>query len=47
MKILEVLALAQNEASRNRVSLQRQLKDDLPRVHGDRVQLQQVVLKGT
>jgi C4-dicarboxylate-specific signal transduction histidine kinase len=45
--ILEVLALAQNPASRNRVSLQRQLKDDLPRVHGDRVQLQQVVLKGT
>jgi len=42
--IIEVLALAQNEAQRNRVSLQRQLKHDLPRVRGDRVQLQQVVL---
>jgi len=42
--IIEVLALAQNEARRNRVSLNRQLKQDLPRVRGDRVQLQQVVL---
>src|SRR6185503_18574746 len=42
--ILEVLALAQSEARRNRVLLKRELKDDLPRVHGDRVQLQQVVL---
>ncbi len=42
--IVEVLALAQNEARRNRVSLNRQLKEDLPRVRGDRVQLQQVVL---
>jgi C4-dicarboxylate-specific signal transduction histidine kinase len=42
--IVEVLALAQNEARRNRVSLKRQLKQDLPRVYGDRVQLQQVVL---
>jgi C4-dicarboxylate-specific signal transduction histidine kinase len=42
--IIEVLALAQNEARRNRVSLKRQLKQDLPRVRGDRVQLQQVVL---
>ena len=40
----EVLALAQNEARRHRVSLNRQLKQDLPRVRGDRVQLQQVVL---
>jgi len=40
----EVLALAQNEARRHRVSLNRQLKPDLPRVRGDRVQLQQVVL---
>ena len=42
--IIEVLALAQSEARRNRVSLKRHLKQDLPRVRGDRVQLQQVVL---
>ena len=42
--ITEVLALAQNEAGRNRVLLKRELKQDLPRVRGDRVQLQQVVL---
>ena len=42
--IVEVFALAQNEARRNRVSLKRQLKNDLPRVRGDRVQLQQVIL---
>ncbi len=42
--IVEVLALAQSEARRNHVSLNRQLKNDLPRVRGDRVQLQQVVL---
>jgi len=40
----EVLALAQNEARRHRVLLNRQLRQDLPRVRGDRVQLQQVVL---
>src|SRR6185503_18572921 len=43
-EILEVLALAHDEARRHRVLLKRELKDDLPRVHGDRVQLQQVVL---
>jgi C4-dicarboxylate-specific signal transduction histidine kinase len=42
--ITEVLALAHDEARRNHVSLQPQLKQDLPRVRGDRVQLQQVVL---
>jgi C4-dicarboxylate-specific signal transduction histidine kinase len=42
--ITEVLALAQNEARRNGVLLKRELKQDLPRVRGDRVQLQQVVL---
>src|SRR5215213_625019 len=42
--IVEVLALAQSEARRNRVSLNRQLKNDLPLVRGDRVQLQQVIL---
>jgi len=42
--IVEALALAQDEARRTRVSLKQQLKDDLPRVRGDRVQLQQVIL---
>lgn len=42
--IIEVLALAQSEARRHRVSLKRQLKNDLPPVRGDRVQLQQVIL---
>lgn len=42
--IVEVIALAQSEARRNRVFLKRQLKNDLPRVRGDRVQLQQVIL---
>lgn len=42
--IIEVFALAQSEARRNRVVLTRQLKSDLPLVRGDRVQLQQVVL---
>src|SRR6185503_11869979 len=37
-------ALAGNEARRNRVLLKQQLKQDLPRVRGDRVQLQQVIL---
>ncbi len=42
--IIEVFALAQSEARRNRVHLKRQLKTDLPLVRGDRVQLQQVIL---
>ena len=42
--IVEVFALAQNEARRNRVFLKQQLKQDLPQVRGDRVQLQQVIL---
>jgi len=42
--IVEVFALAQNQARRSHVHLKRQLKDDLPRVRGDRVQLQQVIL---
>src|SRR5262249_25067629 len=33
-----------NEARRNRVFLKQQLKQDLPHVRGDRVQLQQVIL---
>jgi C4-dicarboxylate-specific signal transduction histidine kinase len=42
--ITEVFALAQSEARRNRVLLQQQLSAGLPRVRGDRVQLQQVIL---
>jgi signal transduction histidine kinase len=42
--IVEVLALAQNQARRNHVLLKRELAKDLPPVLGDRVQLQQVVL---
>jgi signal transduction histidine kinase len=42
--IVEVFALAQSEARRNRVSLKQQLTNDLPLVRGDRVQLQQVIL---
>jgi C4-dicarboxylate-specific signal transduction histidine kinase len=42
--ILEVLALAQTEARRNRVVLKRELAKNLPPVLGDRVQLQQVIL---
>jgi signal transduction histidine kinase len=42
--IIEVLALAENEARRNRVSLKQDLPDGLPHVLGDRVQLQQVIL---
>jgi C4-dicarboxylate-specific signal transduction histidine kinase len=42
--IIEVIALTRTEAVYNSVSVQAQLADGLPRVQGDRVQLQQVVL---
>ncbi|MBV8095109.1 MAG: PAS domain S-box protein, partial [Acetobacteraceae bacterium] len=42
--ILEVIALTQGEAVKNGVSLQTKLADSLPRIQGDRVQLQQVIL---
>jgi len=42
--IIEVLALAQNQARRKGVQVKRELADDLPPVLGDRVQLQQVIL---
>jgi PAS domain S-box-containing protein len=42
--ILEVIALARSEVQRHRVALQTQFSADLPRVHGDRIQLQQVLL---
>jgi PAS domain S-box-containing protein len=40
----EVVALARSELQRNRVSLQTQLRNDLPLILGDRIQLQQVIL---
>src|SRR3954463_14769383 len=40
----EVIALALSDLHRNRVILRSELADDLPRVTGDRVQLQQVIL---
>jgi PAS domain S-box-containing protein len=42
--IEEVIALVRGELSNNRVSVQTQLGERLPRVHADRVQLQQVML---
>jgi PAS domain S-box-containing protein len=40
----EVMALLRGELSKNRVSVRTQFAEGLPPVHGDRVQLQQVVL---
>jgi PAS domain S-box-containing protein len=45
--ILEVVALARSEVQSNRVALRTRLGDSLPLVHGDRVQLQQVILNLT
>src|SRR6202007_3043137 len=42
--ILEVIALTRTEAANNGVSVQTQFAEGLPRVQGDRVQLQQVML---
>ena len=42
--ILEVITLTRSEIMRNGVSLQTDLASGLPSVHGDRIQLQQVVL---
>jgi C4-dicarboxylate-specific signal transduction histidine kinase len=42
--IVEVLALADSNARRHRVTIKGQLANDLPSVVGDRVQLQQVML---
>jgi PAS domain S-box-containing protein len=42
--ILEVIALTRTEAANNNVSVRTQLAEGLPRVQGDRVQLQQVLL---
>jgi PAS domain S-box-containing protein len=40
----EVIALSSSELQRTRVILRQELANNLPRVHGDRVQLQQVIL---
>ena len=42
--ILEVVALTRTEAANNSVAVRAQLAEGLPRVQGDRVQLQQVLL---
>ena len=42
--IEEVIVLTRDELTRNRISLRTALGADLPRVSGDRVQLQQVVI---
>jgi C4-dicarboxylate-specific signal transduction histidine kinase len=42
--ILEVLDLSRNELQRNGISVQTQLLTGMPPVHGDKVQLQQLVL---
>ena len=42
--IQEVAILVRNEVTRNRISLRNDLAPDLPRVLGDRVQLQQVLI---
>jgi PAS domain S-box-containing protein len=42
--ILEVIALTRTEAANNNVSVRTQLAEGLPRVEGDRIQLQQVLL---
>ena len=40
----EVISLSVNELQHHRVSVNLELQDDLPRVDGDRIQLQQVIL---
>src|SRR5258705_3566376 len=42
--ILDIIALTRTEAANNSVSVRTQLAEGLPRVQGDRVQLQQVLL---
>ena len=42
--IREVIALTRGEAVKNGVSVRTQLAEGLPLIHGDRVQLQQVIL---
>jgi len=44
LKIAQVMELAADEIRRNRIALRTELAERLPRVEGDRVQLQQVLL---
>jgi C4-dicarboxylate-specific signal transduction histidine kinase len=45
--VREVLALTRHEVTRNKVLLRTGLEPDLPRVSGDRIQLQQVMINLT
>ena len=42
--IREMIALLHNEITRNSVSIQTTLADDIPPIMGDRIQLQQVIM---
>jgi PAS domain S-box-containing protein len=42
--IIETIAMTRGEMERHRILLQTELGNDLPRIRGDRVQLQQVIL---
>jgi C4-dicarboxylate-specific signal transduction histidine kinase len=42
--ILEVMTVVHGEVVKHRIRVQTQLSDSLPRIRGDRVQLQQVML---
>jgi len=42
--LLEVIRLTHGEVARNNISVQTQLAEALPPIHGDRIQLQQVLL---
>ena len=42
--VMEVVALTRGEVLRNEISVRTRLKEGLPRIQGDRVQLQQVIL---
>src|SRR5262249_31553506 len=42
--LLEVIRLTDGEVARNNISVQTQFAEALPRIHGDRIQLQQVIL---
>jgi C4-dicarboxylate-specific signal transduction histidine kinase len=42
--VLEIVELVQREIAKNAISVQLRLEESLPAVHGDRVQLQQVIL---
>jgi signal transduction histidine kinase len=42
--VLEVICLTHGEVARNNISVQTQIAEALPPIHGDRIQLQQVLL---